>query len=144
MPGWGDDVNLTRYLRVVASYLLEQRIKDYERMDGECQAVMLAALQQACHCCVRRSPLCCWPGANSCCLQQKCELGRSSINRDISRRCWKLWIEKLMFGGKAGQSQIKKAWLAQRLVSGASLVSSGRLKITAGKHMACISGRTKV
>jgi septin family protein len=36
MPGWGDDVNLTRYLRVVASFLLEQRIKDYEKLDGGC------------------------------------------------------------------------------------------------------------
>jgi septin family protein len=36
MPGWGDDVNITRYLRVVASFLLEQRIKDYERLDGGC------------------------------------------------------------------------------------------------------------
>ncbi|WIA12746.1 hypothetical protein OEZ85_006381 [Tetradesmus obliquus] len=36
MPGWGDDVNLTRYLRAVASFLLEQRIKDYEKLDGGC------------------------------------------------------------------------------------------------------------
>ncbi|KAF8067209.1 glpF [Scenedesmus sp. PABB004] len=34
MPGWGDDVNLTRYLRVVATFLLERRIRDYERLDG--------------------------------------------------------------------------------------------------------------
>ncbi|KAF6251735.1 Septin-domain-containing protein [Scenedesmus sp. NREL 46B-D3] len=36
MPGWGDDVNLTRYLRVVASFLLEQRIRDYEKLHGGC------------------------------------------------------------------------------------------------------------
>jgi hypothetical protein len=27
MPGWGDDINLVRYLKVVLSYILEQRAK---------------------------------------------------------------------------------------------------------------------
>lgn len=27
MPGWGDDINLVRYLKVVTSYILEQRAK---------------------------------------------------------------------------------------------------------------------
>lgn len=35
MPGWGDDMDLIRYLRVVTTFLLEQRIKDYEKLGGE-------------------------------------------------------------------------------------------------------------
>lgn len=27
MPGWGDDINLVRYLKVMLSYILEQRAK---------------------------------------------------------------------------------------------------------------------
>jgi septin family protein len=34
MPGWGDDINLMRYLRIVTSFLLEQRAKDYEKLAG--------------------------------------------------------------------------------------------------------------
>ncbi|KAF6251737.1 Septin-domain-containing protein [Scenedesmus sp. NREL 46B-D3] len=34
MPGWGDDINLMRYMRIVTGFLLEQRAKDYERLAG--------------------------------------------------------------------------------------------------------------
>ena len=34
MPGWGDDINLMRYLRIITSFLLEQRSKDYEKLAG--------------------------------------------------------------------------------------------------------------
>jgi septin family protein len=34
MPGWGDDINLVRYLRIVTDFILEQRQKDYERLAG--------------------------------------------------------------------------------------------------------------
>lgn len=34
MPGWGDDINLTRYIRAITTYLLEQRSKDYEKLAG--------------------------------------------------------------------------------------------------------------
>jgi septin family protein len=34
MPGWGDDINLVRYLRVVTGFILEQRQKDYEKLAG--------------------------------------------------------------------------------------------------------------
>jgi hypothetical protein len=27
MPGWGDDINLVRYLKLVLSYIMEQRAK---------------------------------------------------------------------------------------------------------------------
>lgn len=31
-PGWGDDINLMRFLRVIVSYLLEQQIKDSDKV----------------------------------------------------------------------------------------------------------------
>jgi len=31
-PGWGDDVNTMRYLRVMAAYILEQQAKDVDKV----------------------------------------------------------------------------------------------------------------
>jgi hypothetical protein len=40
MPGWGDDVNLRRYLRTVMTYLLSRRAKDYDLLgSGGCSPV---------------------------------------------------------------------------------------------------------
>lgn len=34
MPGWGEDVNIRRYLRTVISFLLSRRAKDFEALGG--------------------------------------------------------------------------------------------------------------
>jgi hypothetical protein len=34
MPGWGDDINLMRYMRIVTSFILEQRAKDFDMLAG--------------------------------------------------------------------------------------------------------------
>jgi septin family protein len=50
MPGWGDDINLMRYLRIVTSFLLEQRAKDYEKLAGSRnlgEAAMCGQLQHS-------------------------------------------------------------------------------------------------
>lgn len=40
MPGWGDDINLRRYVRTVMTYLLSRRAKDYELLgSGSCSPV---------------------------------------------------------------------------------------------------------
>jgi septin family protein len=32
LPGWGEDLNLRRYLRTVVAFILEQRERDYEQL----------------------------------------------------------------------------------------------------------------
>lgn len=34
MPGWGEDLNLRRYLRTVVTFLLTRRAKDYDLLGG--------------------------------------------------------------------------------------------------------------
>lgn len=42
MPGWGDDINLVRYLKVVLSYILEQRAKVSDAYAGINESVLTA------------------------------------------------------------------------------------------------------
>jgi septin family protein len=39
-PGWGDDINLRRYLRTIITYILSRRAKDYDLLSsGGCSTV---------------------------------------------------------------------------------------------------------
>lgn len=49
MPGWGDDINLVRYLKVVLSHILEQRAKDYELLSGSRAMNSVAMCGQLAH-----------------------------------------------------------------------------------------------
>eukprot|EP00878_Enallax_costatus_P014348 GHUV01015008.1.p1 GENE.GHUV01015008.1~~GHUV01015008.1.p1 ORF type:complete len:461 (+),score=142.02 GHUV01015008.1:140-1522(+) len=55
MPGWGDDINLVRYLRVVVDFILAQRAKDYELLAGSRglnETAMCGQLQNSLTACV--------------------------------------------------------------------------------------------
>ncbi|WIA23940.1 hypothetical protein OEZ85_013580 [Tetradesmus obliquus] len=55
MPGWGDDINLVRYLRVVVDFILQARMKDYEMLAGSRglnEAAMCGQLQHSITACV--------------------------------------------------------------------------------------------
>jgi len=55
MPGWGDDINLVRYLRIVTDFLLDQRQKDYEKLNGSramSSAAMCGQLQHSVTACL--------------------------------------------------------------------------------------------
>lgn len=55
MPGWGDDINLVRYLRVVVDFILAQRAKDYEILAGSRglnETAMCGQLQNSLTACV--------------------------------------------------------------------------------------------